>query len=164
MNLMPALFAGLNEVRIFREETVSGMDGVRSARARGFKNQWDIEIALGIRAKPKCLIRVENMERLAVDVGVDGNSRDAEFSCASDDAESDLSAICNQDLPDTWHARACYELRSGISRQSPWEDPGALSSDGAQGYLVLSMTMPPGVCWFFLISFALRVAMVLSRH
>ena len=30
--------------------------------------------------------------------------------------------------------------------------------------LVLSIVMPPGVCWFFFSSFALRVAMVLSRH
>ncbi len=29
---------------------------------------------------------------------------------------------------------------------------------------VFSIVMPPGVCWFFFSSFALRVAMVLSRH
>jgi hypothetical protein len=50
-------------------------------------------------------------------------------------------------------------------KNKPLAEARGLLSVLERDYLpVFSIVMPPGVCWFFFSSFALRVAMVLSRH
>jgi len=57
--------------------------------------------------------------------------------------------------------QASYLL--GMTKQKPLAGARGFCSFSGRDYLP-PMVIPPGVCWFFFSSFALRVVMVLSRH
>ena len=63
-----------------------GVDGGRGAEAVGF-------------------VGVEDVERGAIGVGVDGYGRDAELAAGPDEAEGDFAAIGDEDLAQGGHQR-----------------------------------------------------------
>ena len=94
------LGAGRGEGRVFREESIAGMDGGRAAVAGGLDEGRDGEIALcgcgGTDAHR--FIGGAHVEGSAVGVGVDGDRRDAEPLAGPDDAEGDLAAVGDEEL------------------------------------------------------------------
>jgi hypothetical protein len=59
---------------------------------------------------------------------------------------------------------ALCEPRQLLKQQAPWRLAKGLVFPAKGIYLAGPIVIPLGVCWFFFSSFALRVAMVLSRH
>ena len=94
------LGAGRGEGRVFREESIAGMDGGRAAVAGGLDEGRDGEIALcgcgGTDAHR--FIGGAHVESSAVGVGVDGDRRDAEPLAGPDDAKGDLAAVGDEEL------------------------------------------------------------------
>ncbi len=76
------------------------MDGFRS---RAFGDVEDlvhpkIGLGCGSRADIVGLVRLTDVERGSVDVGIDGNGRDAHFAAGAHDAYRNFSAIGDQNL------------------------------------------------------------------
>ena len=92
--------ACLGKLCIFREEAVAGMDRL-SARAPGDIQDFvypEVRFRRRGGADRISLIGLADVERATIDIGVNGDRGDAHFATCAHDANSDLSAIGNQDL------------------------------------------------------------------
>ena len=80
--------AGLGELRAFAQEAVAGVHGIDAGFLREVDDLVVVEVALERRslADEVCLIRVTDMQHVAVDGRVDGDGRDAHLAARAHDA------------------------------------------------------------------------------
>src|SRR5215472_10198423 len=78
------------------------MDGVSAGAACRGKKRWDVEVRFAGSRRPdrNRLIRRADMQRVAVEIGVDGNGFDAHGPTTAHDAQGNLAAIGNEDAPE----------------------------------------------------------------
>src|SRR5262245_54561729 len=78
------------------------MDGIGSRFPRGSDDICNVQIALlRLRAADRiCLIRLQHVFRFEVGIRIDSNSLDFELLACSDYPESDLSTVCDENLPE----------------------------------------------------------------
>ena len=76
------------------------MDGIGTAGQGDCDDLLPIEIAFArvCRADVVRLIRIAHMLRHDIHIGIDSNRRDPEVATGTDNSESDLAAIGDQDL------------------------------------------------------------------
>ncbi len=96
----------LGEAGIFGKEAVARMDRVGVADLGGRDDGGDVEIGVGGggRADADRLVGEADVHRLGVGGGMDRDRLDAHFVAGAVDAERDLAAIGNEDLPDRHQA------------------------------------------------------------
>src|SRR5438067_2254584 len=94
------------------------MDRVRAGGLGDAHERLDREVAFRRRGRADRigLVGHQDVQRFAVDVGIDGDRRQAFFAAAADHAAGDLSAIGDEDLPHsgTAFAAASRKLVSTI--------------------------------------------------
>ncbi len=100
------VIAGADEGGVLGEEAIAGMDGFGPAAEGDFEDLVDVQIGFagGRGAEEIGFVGVSNVERGAVDVGVNGDGGDAEFAAGADDADGDLSAVGDEDLAEGFGA------------------------------------------------------------
>ena len=97
------------EVGVLREEPVPGMHTVGAAPVDRVEDRLGVEVALrsAAPAERECLVGHPDVHRVAVELGIDGDSRDAELAACADDPHGDLSTVCDQNLLEhgrqDWH-------------------------------------------------------------
>ncbi len=93
-------FAGVCEVFVFRQETVTRMHRLCAGGARGFDNALDAQIAFrrGRSADMHRLITGGHVFRVGVRIGIHGHARDTEPLAGRGDPAGNLAAVGNQDL------------------------------------------------------------------
>ena len=86
---------GARKVRVFREEAVSGVNGLGAGALRNVDELGDVEVGVagGCAAERKCLIREANVRGVAIGIRVDGDGREPRVFAGADDANCDLSAV-----------------------------------------------------------------------
>ena len=91
---------GAREVGVLREEPVPGMHAVGSRRAHRVEDGLGVEVALGrgLAAERVRLVGVADMLRVAVELRVHGDGRDAELAARPHDTDRDLTSVRDQDL------------------------------------------------------------------
>ncbi len=90
--------AGFGEQRVFREETVARVDGIRvDGQGRG-QDVLVIQVALAgrRRADAEGLVGVADEQGFAVGGGVDGHGLDAQLLGGADHAHGDFAAVGHQ--------------------------------------------------------------------
>src|SRR5699024_282862 len=87
--------AGRGELRVLRQESVAGVDGLRSGRLGGGDDLVDAQIRFGGggRAQVHGGIGGLDVGGVGIGVGVDGDGSDPEPTAGADDAQGDLSAV-----------------------------------------------------------------------
>ena len=97
--------ADFGEVGVLAEQAVAGMNGVDVGDFSGGDDGGNIEIAVGgaRRADADGLVGKAHVERIAIGFAVDGDGTDSEFAACVEHAQSNFTAIGNQDL--TKHSR-----------------------------------------------------------
>jgi hypothetical protein len=101
-----AAAAYVRKLRIFGQETVPGVDGVRAGDFSGGQQGGDVEVAFtcGGRANTHGLIRKLHMETVNVRGGVDGHGLDAQITGGADDPERNFTPVGNEDFFKHGHA------------------------------------------------------------
>jgi len=99
--------AGSGEGDIFAEESVAGMDGLGAGCGGGGEDGVEGEIALrgGGFADEDGFVGIEDVERVFVGGGIDGDGAYAHALEGAFDAAGDGAAICDEDF--LKHARSC---------------------------------------------------------
>src|SRR5271156_5778090 len=92
--------AGLREFRVFREKAIAGMNGVRARALGHVENLVHPQVSFGCRswANRISFVRLTNMERGAVNVGINDDGCDTHFAARAQDAYRDLSSISDQNF------------------------------------------------------------------
>ncbi len=95
----------LREVGVLGEESVAGVDGVRSRAPRDGEELRGDEVRLGARRafERVGLVGELDVPGVAVLVGVDGDRRDAGVARGADDADRDFAAVGDEHLRDPSH-------------------------------------------------------------
>ena len=90
----------VDEIGVFRQEAVAGMDRLGAGRQRRRDDLVAAQIAFADRrgADMHRLVGHLDMQRLGVGVGIDGDGAHAQPARRADDAAGDLAAIGDQDL------------------------------------------------------------------
>ena len=80
----PGLLAGAGERRVLGEEAVAGVHGLGAGLLDDLEDPLDVEVALGGRraAEQVGLVGALDVQRVAVELGVDGDGGDAELVAA----------------------------------------------------------------------------------
>jgi hypothetical protein len=93
-------FAYFGKMRVLGQETVAGMYRFYVGYFSCAYNCGDIQVtfAAGRLSYADSFIGKADMERIAVDLGIDSDSADAQFPACADDAKRYLSTIGDQDL------------------------------------------------------------------
>src|SRR5580700_9547946 len=106
--------APLRELRVFGEKAVAGMDGLGSGAFGYVENSIHPKIRFGSRrgADVVRLVGLADVERGAVDIGIDGDGRDAHLAAGAYDTHCDLSSIGNQNLLEHAWMGAEFECNS----------------------------------------------------
>ena len=95
------LFAGGRKIRVFREESVAGMDGVGAALLGRPDVLFHVQVVpAGTVADEDGLVGKADEIGLAVGFLVDGHGLETHLHGRADDPQCDLPAICDQDLAD----------------------------------------------------------------
>jgi len=104
----PGVLARPGEGGVLGEKAVAGVDSIGAGFLRGVENAIDAQVTLARRRGPDRhrFIGVENVQRGAVRLGVNGHRRVANFAAGAHDANRNLAAIRNQDF----HRGALYSL------------------------------------------------------
>ncbi len=91
---------GAGEVGILREEPVARMHALGAALADRVEDRVGVQIALGgsLPAERVRLVGVPHVGRVAIELGVDGDGRDAELATRAHHANSDLASVGDEDL------------------------------------------------------------------
>ena len=94
------VLAGLRERRVLGQEAVAGVDRLGAGAAGDIEDLLDVQVVLGGRALAEVvgLVGARDVGRVAVELGVDGDARDAELLERAHDADGDLAAVGDQDL------------------------------------------------------------------
>src|SRR5690606_1943181 len=92
--------ANLGKVRLFRQITVAGMDGVDAREQRGAHDVRDVQVALRGGGRPDAISFVgqQDVQRLAIRLRVDGDGPDPQLPAGANDAHRDLASVGDQDL------------------------------------------------------------------
>jgi len=87
-------------VGVLGEEPVARVDGVGAGDLGRRDDAGDVEVALLGRRRPDAdlLVRVGDVEAVAVGRAVDGDRLDPQLLAGLDDAERDLAPVGDQDL------------------------------------------------------------------
>jgi len=99
------------ELGVFGEEAVAGVDGV----GVGLACSLDHGLVIEIRVSRSCrtdvvrLVRVADVPRVLVGLGVDGDSPDIQLFTRPHDADGDLPAVGHENLPE----HSCRNRREG---------------------------------------------------
>ncbi len=95
-----AVLERLGEGRVLGQEAVAGVDRLGARALDRLDQLLDVEVALGGRpgAEQVGLVGALDVERVAVELGVDGDGRDPELLAGADDSDRDLAAVGDQDL------------------------------------------------------------------
>ena len=93
-------FDGIDEIRVLRQETVTGMDRLRARPLCRLDDPVTDEITLGrgCGADMHRFIRHLDMQRPRIGVRIDGDGGNAHAARGTDDAAGDLAPVCDQDL------------------------------------------------------------------
>src|SRR5207245_1631809 len=91
---------GSGKVGVLGEEAVAGVHRIGAAALDELQDLLGVEVALGRRlpAERVRLVREPHVQRVAVEIGVDGDARDAELTTRPDDSDGDLTPVGDQDL------------------------------------------------------------------
>src|SRR5205823_1586730 len=91
---------GTREVGVLREEAVAGVHAVGARLADRVDDRLGVEVALGcgLPAERVRLVGVARMRRVAIEVGIHRDRRDAELATRAHYADRDLAAVRYQDL------------------------------------------------------------------
>ena len=91
---------GPGEVGVLGEEAVAGVDGVGPALLDGLEDRLGVEVALGRRLAPQGvgLVGQPDVERVPVELGVDGHGGHAHLPAGPDDPDGDLSPVGDENL------------------------------------------------------------------
>jgi SAM-dependent methyltransferase len=86
------------EVWVFREKTVSGMDGFRAADLGDVQDLADVQVGLlrGRRADMVSVVGFTYVQRATINVGENDDRLDTHFPASANDPDCDLTAVCNQ--------------------------------------------------------------------
>ena len=96
----PGVLARLGERRVLGQEAVAGVHGLGAGLAAHLEDALDVEVALGRRraAQQVGLVGARDVQRVAIELGVDRHRGDAHLAQRADDADRDLAAVGDQDL------------------------------------------------------------------
>ena len=133
-----AVLERLREGRVLGQEAVSGVHGLGAGALDRVEQLVDREIALGrrTRAEQVGLVGALDVQRVAVELGVDRDRRDPELLAGTNDSDRDLAAVGDQDLRE--HAAGTLEPRALAQTRSA--APAAEARTGAYSAL---MIIPP---------------------
>ena len=106
---------GGGELRILREESVSGVDGLGTGASRSLDDGFDVQVALPGGRGPDAHghIGLCDVTRAGVGVAVHGHRSDAHPVQGSDHPDRDLAAVRNQ------HSVKRHAVTSGTRRRRP---------------------------------------------
>jgi hypothetical protein len=97
------------EVGVLGEEPVAGMHTVGAAALDGVEDLVGLEVAVGrsLATQRVGLIGEADVQRVAVEVAVDGDGGDTHFLARTDDTDGDFAAISDENLceHDIWLQR-----------------------------------------------------------
>ena len=90
----------LGESRVFGQEAVAGVDGLRAGAPGRVDDGVGLQVAVGGRGRADVhrLVGHAHVQRLGVGVGIDRDGRDAHLPRRADHAAGDLPAVGDQDL------------------------------------------------------------------
>ena len=109
--------AGLGERRIFREKAVAGMNRLRARTLGHVENLVHPQIRLGGRSWTDRIsfVGFADMERSAVNVGIDSDGGDAHLAAGAYDAHRDLSPVGDQNLLEhSWSDTSIQAQRDAV--------------------------------------------------
>ena len=86
------------EVGVLGQEAVAGVHGLGAGAARGVDDGVDVQVGLAGRSRAEAdrRVRLPDVPRVGVGVGVHGHRADAEAAQGADDAHGDLAAVGHQ--------------------------------------------------------------------
>ena len=96
----PGVAARAREARILGQESVARMDRVGAGASRDVEDRVNVEIAAGglVRPEVEGLVRLADMARGAVAVGIDGDRRQPHLAACTNDPDGDLAAVGDEDF------------------------------------------------------------------
>lgn len=124
--------AHVGEIRVFREEAVARVDGVRPGGAGGLDEAGDVEIAfLRLRgADAVCFVREAHGQGVPVRLGVHRGGADAHLMAGADDARGDLPPVRDQYLAEHGGtSRAAGGLPHPEERLAEFDEVAVLHED-----------------------------------
>ena len=91
---------GPGEVGVLGEEAVAGMDGVGAALLDDAEDGLGVEVALGGGLAPERvgLVGQAHVQRVAVELGVDGHGGHPQLAAGPDDPDGDLPPVGDENL------------------------------------------------------------------
>ena len=92
--------ADFGEVGILAEQSVAGMDGVDVGNFGSGDDGGNVEVAVGgaRRANADGFVGEAHVQRVAIGFAIDGDGTNSEFTARVEHAQSNFTAIGNQDL------------------------------------------------------------------
>ncbi len=92
--------ADFGQIGALGQEAVAGMDGVGAGDLGGADDGGHVQVAVGAArgTDADVLVGEPHVERMLVGFGVHGHGLDAEFAARVNHAQSDFSAVGNQNL------------------------------------------------------------------
>ena len=122
------------EVGVLGEEAVAGVDAVGAAVADRVEDGVGVEVALGrgLPAERERLVGEPDVQRVAIELGVDRDGLDAELASGADDAHGDLAAVGDQDLLQHGCQCRCHDCsrpHAAATSRGPPDGPSATSSE-----------------------------------
>ncbi len=133
------LAADLRELGVLGEESVARVDGVRARDLRRRDQSRDVQVRLARRRRPDAhrFVREAHVERVGIDLGVDGDRPQVEHPAGSDDTQGDLAPVGDQNLLE-------HDLSSFLtSRPRP---PGRTARSPARRGTRRSVARSPRAC------------------
>src|SRR4051794_6425179 len=96
------LLKAAHERRVLGKEAVAGVHGLGARLLDDLEDLVDVQVRLRRRPGPEQvrLVGALHVDGVAVELGVDGDSRHAELLAGADDADRDLPAVGDEDLPE----------------------------------------------------------------
>ncbi len=107
----------IDEIRVFGEEAIAGMNRLSAALPRGVDYPRAHEIAFPDRRSTDMdgLVGHRHMHRIAICIGIDRHGRDPHAPCRLDDPAGDLAAIGDQDFLEHGPSRGMKRQSTGFS-------------------------------------------------
>ena len=113
--------ARFREVGVLAQESVAGVDRIRSGLGSRPKDSINVQVALcsGSAADRVRFVSKPHVLRHAVDIGIHRNARNAHFAACPHDPHGDLAAIGNQYFPEHERNRDCISAACGTGARLP---------------------------------------------
>jgi hypothetical protein len=118
------------KARIFRQEAVTGVDGIGLGNLGGRNDRRDVQIGFGGRWRPDAdgFIGQPHMHGIGIGSAVHGHGANTHFPASTVHAQRDFAPVGDQDLLEHWH-------HSMISR-------GWSYSTGCSDFTMIDRTVP----------------------